>query len=27
MKEIIKNKLEIIEKDHGIKILYSCESG
>jgi predicted nucleotidyltransferase len=27
MKEIIKNKLEKIEKEYGIKILYSCESG
>lgn len=27
MKEIIRNKLRKIEKEHGIKILYSCESG
>jgi len=27
MKEIIKNKLEKIEKEYGIIILYSCESG
>lgn len=27
MKEIIEKKLEEIEKEHGIKILYSCESG
>ena len=27
MKTIIKQKLTEIEKTHGIKILYSCESG
>ncbi|NDV67360.1 nucleotidyltransferase domain-containing protein [Dysgonomonas sp. 25] len=27
MKEIIQDKLTEIEKEHGIKILYSCESG
>jgi predicted nucleotidyltransferase len=27
MKEIVEKKLQQIEKEHGIKILYSCESG
>ena len=27
MKKIIEEKLQQIEKEHGIKILYSCESG